>query len=121
MSLLIVECLDGKYALISRETPFTERWGETIRIEINAKRLVKLGQDILDHFDKKTKFAEWTPNIDDFKIKLNEVWGQDAFSTWLIDWIRGAYTMKQEREVKQARLFYEWLKSNERILYGENE
>jgi hypothetical protein len=114
---LIVELPNNKYALVSEEIPFTERHEEIIRIEIESKRLVKLAKDILDHFDKKTKFEEWTPTIGDFEAKLKDVWGQEGFSTWLVDWIRAAKSMGRENEVRQAIRFYEWLKSNEKWLY----
>lgn len=114
--LRIFDC-ETYFAIISEEKEFGEHWGESIRIEITAKRLEQLANDILNYLDRKVKWGEWKPSMSDLEVRLRQTSPKYGIETWFIDWIRHAVTMKDKDDIKQARLIYEWLRGNEKWLY----
>lgn len=112
----IFDC-DTYFALTCEEKKFGEYYGETIRVEITAKRLKQLADDILNYLDKKAKWDEWKPTMNDLEVRLRQDRPDFGLEQWFIDWLRHAVTMKNKSDIKQARRIYEWVKSNEAWLY----
>lgn len=138
----IHDCSQGTFALIMEEKPWTEKWGTTIRIEVQAKRLQQLADEILNYFNRKAKLQEWKPTIDEIVTKVQDIYTTSGLryykslidalidtaenqqsehkytvDEWFINWIREAVTLKREGQIKEAQRIYEWLKSNENWLY----
>jgi len=115
----VIDIKNGHFDLLMEEKPWTEKWGTTIRIETSAKRLEQLANEILNYLNKKVKWEEWKPTVEDFAQRLEEIRPECGVELWFIDWVRNAVTLGKEADIAQARRIYEWLRSNEKWLYGK--
>jgi len=116
----ICDYRDGRFALIMEEKPWTEKWGESIRIEIKAKRLAELANDILSYLKKEAQLKEWKPTMAEFQWQIEQIHGKGhAVEFWFIDWVRTCKTKRDKEAVDQIKRIYEWLKSNEAWLYSD--
>lgn len=137
------DCGNNIFALIMEETPWNERWGKVIRIEIKSRRLQQLANEILNYLNRKAKLQKWKPTIDEIISKVQEIvstsginyWSRlmdavsakrdelqpaykSAVETWFVDWVRKVHTLRDEQQVAEARRIYEWLHSNREWLYS---
>jgi len=114
----IIDLKDGRFILQTISKKWEETWRESLRVETSARRLEQLANEILNYLDKKVKWQEWKPTMNELEQRLKEISNPDfAIEHWFIDWIRTAVILKRKSDVKQARRIYEWLKYNENWLY----
>jgi len=143
LTFRVHDCGKGTFALIMEETPWTERFGNTIRIEIQSRRLQQLANEILNYLNCKAKLQKWQPTIEEIISKVQEIvstsginyWSRlmdevtakrdvlqpsykSAVETWFIEWVRKVHTFKDEQQVAEARRIYEWLHANREWLYS---
>jgi len=141
----IHDCGEGKFSLMMEEIPWTEKFGKTIRIEIQSRRLQQLANEILNHLNRKAKLQKWKPTIWEIISKVQEIvstsginyWStlmdavtvktdelqpsyKSAVERWFINWVRRVHTMKDKQQVAEARRIYEWLQSNKEWLYSDS-
>jgi len=108
---------NGRLSLIIDSREWLQR-PEQLRVETSAKRLIQLANEILNYLNKKVKWEEWKPTMQELERRLEETYPNWGIERWFLDWVRNAVTLRREDDVKQARRIYEWLKGNEDWLYG---
>jgi len=111
----IWDCGEGKFSLTMEEKPFVEKWGTSISITVEARRLQQLANEILNYLRRKVQWEEWTPTMEELAQRLEEIRPQWGVEMWFIDWVRFP------GHKAEARKIYEWLKSNENWLYRKEE
>lgn len=82
---------------------------EQVNFEVPNKRVVQLGNDILNYFNKKARYDEWEPTMADLERKLGERYRDEGIYMWLIDW------MRFPSHKRTAIRLYDWLKMAEQL------
>jgi len=114
----IHDCGNGKFCLIMSSKLWTDKFGETIRIDTTGKRLIELANEILNYLGQEAKLKEWHPSMNEFEWRIEQEHGKGhAIEIWFIDWLRKIVSMHDEEAIEQAVRIYEWMKSNEAWLY----
>ena len=116
--LRVIDLRDKRFALQIEKQLWTEKFGERLRIETSTKRLEELANEILNYLNKKVKWEEWKPTMDDLEQRLEEVCPEWGIENWFIDMIRTAVALENKSKIRQVRRIYEWIKSNEVWLYA---
>jgi len=108
-----------KFTLTMERKLFGEKWGERIAMATSANRLTQLANDILTFLNQKAKIKDWKPTNEEYECALERKYGKGGMNFFVIDWVRKVVALKDDDGIKQARLMYEWLKSNEEWLYKQ--
>ena len=87
---------------------------EMINFEVKNSRVIQLGKDILNYFNRKAKLEAFEATVDELEKKLEERYGVEHYVINLIR-LRSHFDQKEA-----ARRIYEWLKSNEEWLYRDD-
>jgi len=80
-----------------------------VNFTVSESRLIKLARDILNYYGKKMKLDRWKPTFEDFEKRLEEIYGEEGFYMWIVDWLRNP------RHKDVAERLYDWLKTAEEL------